>query len=198
MECVNNGFEVCVIDPIYSFLGNEIDQETVKAVIAELKRFAEKKITLLSVFHSAKGIIGDRQTIDRISGSAIFARDADAIISLATHEDGQSVVMEMVLRNYPEQPKKTIVFDDGAFILSDVAPVEKTSRSKPARKFDLPAVADVIKGRVQYKDLVNNIMSSQQVGRNKAVQLVGQLVADGLAIPEPEGRSTYYTKRETV
>jgi hypothetical protein len=198
MKCVSGGFDVCIIDPIYNFLGNEIDQETVKAVITELKRFAEKKITLVSVFHSAKGNIGDRQTIDRISGSAIFARDADAIISLASHEDCQSVVMEMILRNYPEQPKKTIVFDDGAFILSDVAPVEKTSRSKPMRKFDLPSVAEAIEGRIQYKDLLNKIMACQCVGRNKAVQLVGDIVTSGLVTTETIGRCTYYSKRETV
>jgi hypothetical protein len=178
-ECVKGGYEVCIIDPLYPFLGNEIDQEQVKAVLAELKRFAEKKITLASVFHSAKGNIADRQTIDRISGSSIFARDADGIISLAVHEDGQSVVMECILRNYPEQPKQTIVFDDGAFVVSDALPVERTSKSRPVRTFDLQQVAASLSEPMAYTRAVNSIKENCRCGLNKAKDLLADAVSKG-------------------
>jgi hypothetical protein len=179
-ECTRGGFEVCILDPFYIFCGNEIDQEAVKAVLCELKLFTEKKITLVSVFHSAKGNIGDRQTIDRISGSSIFARDADGIISLAVHEDGQSVVMECILRNYPEQPKQTIVFDDGAFVVSDALPVERTSKSRPVRTFDLQQVASSLSAPMTYTRAVKAIKEDSHCGLNKAKLLLADAVSKGM------------------
>jgi RecA-family ATPase len=53
--------------------------------------FTQSGISLLYVAHAAKGKIEDLQLIDRVSGSGIYARDCDALLSLAQHEDSEPV-----------------------------------------------------------------------------------------------------------
>lgn len=189
-----------IVDPAYLLLEDEIDQQEVRRCVREMKRFAQIGITLLMIYHATKGRIGDRQVIDRVAGSGIFARDCSTLVSLCEHaNEADHVVMSCEVRNHPPQPPKTILFDNGAFHLADeVAPIEKTSTTKTARKFDLEAVARSITGRMTYKDVVESIRSAQGVGRNKAVELVGQLVTGGLVETETVGRCTFYQRRETV
>jgi hypothetical protein len=195
--CIDGQFTVCIIDPSYVFFADENDQREVKATIQRLKEFSREKITLVTMYHSAKGLIGDRQAIDRISGSGIFARDADALISLALHEDGQSVVIEWTLRGYPEQPKQTIAFNSGCFEVSDIAPLEKTSRSRPKRDFDMASVAKSVRPGMNYTAGVNAIKVSQSVGRDKARELFALCLSQELIVPESEGRTTTYHQKLT-
>ena len=41
--------------------------------------------------------------MDRISGSGVFARDPDAIITMTRHEQDDAFAVEMTLRNHPPQ-----------------------------------------------------------------------------------------------
>jgi hypothetical protein len=41
--------------------------------------------------------------MDRISGSGVFARDPDTIITMTRHEQDDAFATEMTLRNHPPQ-----------------------------------------------------------------------------------------------
>ena len=51
--------------------------------------------------HFAKGNASAKETIDRISGSGVFARDPDRLVLFTKHEEERAFVVEMVLRNLP-------------------------------------------------------------------------------------------------
>jgi hypothetical protein len=51
--------------------------------------------------HFAKGNASAKETIDRISGSGVFARDPDSLVVFTKHEEEGAFVVEMVLRNLP-------------------------------------------------------------------------------------------------
>src|SRR3954462_16003810 len=51
--------------------------------------------------HFAKGNAAAKETIDRISGSGVFARDPDSLIPFTKHEEEGAFTVEMVLRNLP-------------------------------------------------------------------------------------------------
>ena len=51
--------------------------------------------------HFAKGNAAAKETIDRISGSGVFARDPDSLITFTKHEEEDAYTIEMVLRNLP-------------------------------------------------------------------------------------------------
>jgi hypothetical protein len=191
--CSRRGITMCILDPFYTFIGNEIDQEQVKEAINQMKAFSQRGITLVSVFHATKGLIGDRQTIDRISGSGIFARDADALLSLAVHENKTSVVLSFALRNYLEPDSRTIDFDNGAFVDSDLAPVELTSKSRPKREFNLADVARCISVETTYTEAHRAVSQAICCGREKAKALLTLCCKEELLFKRTAGKNTFYS-----
>ena len=55
--------------------------------------------------HYSKGNQSQKEAIDRISGSGVFARDPDSIINFTRHEDEDAFVVDPILRNLkPVEP----------------------------------------------------------------------------------------------
>ncbi len=51
--------------------------------------------------HFSKGNAAAKESIDRISGSGVFARDPDSLITFTKHEEEGAFTVEMTLRNLP-------------------------------------------------------------------------------------------------
>ena len=49
--------------------------------------------------------------MDRLSGSNVFTRDADTIITLTEHTERNCYTVEMVLRNFPQQRSFVVEWD---------------------------------------------------------------------------------------
>jgi hypothetical protein len=60
--------------------------------------------TLIITHHFAKGNVSKKNTIDRMSGSGVFARDPDTVIQLTPHEDENTLVVSPILRDHKEMP----------------------------------------------------------------------------------------------
>lgn len=192
--------QVAGLDPFYTCVGDESDQAEVKKAVEAMKMFAADGVTLVSVFHSSKGNIGDRQAIDRISGSGIFARDASTMLTLCEHaSELNHVVLTTVCRNHPPKEAQTIHFNEGAFEPSDVAAVEKTGRTRTARKVDPSTVAACFTEKpLAYNDALEAIKTRCGVGTNLAKGFLREAVTLGSVSVTTEGRNTFYTKRDTV
>ena len=50
--------------------------------------------------HFAKGNAAGKEHLDRVSGSGVWARDPDAIITATRHEEDDAFAVEMTLRNF--------------------------------------------------------------------------------------------------
>lgn len=92
-----------VIDPFYkTFDGDENAAGDVEDAMSELDGLAAATgAAVVFVHHHAKGLAGARKSIDRGSGSGVFARDPDAILDvspLCTDESG----LERIEANHPE------------------------------------------------------------------------------------------------
>jgi RecA-family ATPase len=193
---------VCIVDPAYLLLGDEIDQMQAKSNVQAMRAFAAAGVTLVNVFHGTKGHIGDRQVIDRISGSGVYARDASTMLSLCEHaSEPDHVVLAAVTRNHPPQDARTLVFQDGAFtVADDVASIEKTSKTRSARKFDLQSVANCLPtgDGMKYGQAADRIRDRLAIGLNKAKELLGAAVESGHVEMLSVGTRTEYRKRESV
>ena len=53
--------------------------------------------------HYSKGNQALKESIDRISGSGVFARDPDSIVTMTRHEEDDAFAVELTLRNLPPQ-----------------------------------------------------------------------------------------------
>ena len=110
-----------IADPAYMLIaGDETDQTAVKAAVTAMKKFGAAGITLVCVYHGTKGKMGDRQAIDRIAGSGIFARDMATLVSLVEHaSEVDHAVMTTITRNHAPAEPVTVRFADGAFAVAD-------------------------------------------------------------------------------
>jgi hypothetical protein len=98
-------YALIVIDPIYKTLNGRDENAAgdMAAVMNELERVAvETGAAVAFGAHFAKGNASGKASIDRMSGSGVFARDPDAIITATPHEVEGAFTIEMTLRNFPQ------------------------------------------------------------------------------------------------
>jgi len=98
------GYSLIVLDPVYKLYGNtdENSASEVAQLLNELERVCvETGAAVLFGAHYSKGNQAAKESIDRISGSGVFARDPDSIIPFTRHEEEESFVVEPILRNLP-------------------------------------------------------------------------------------------------
>ena len=97
------GYDLIVPDPIYKTLMGRDENATgdIGAVCNEIEAVAVQTGAAVAFgAHFAKGNAAAKQAIDRISGSGVFARDPDTIITATPHEEEDCFTINMVLRNF--------------------------------------------------------------------------------------------------
>lgn len=100
----DTGYSLIDLDPIYKLYGNtdENSASEVGQLMNELESVTVKtNSTVAFGAHYSKGNQAAKESIDRISGSGVFARDPDSIIPFTKHEEENSFVVEPILRNLP-------------------------------------------------------------------------------------------------
>lgn len=101
-------FDLIILDPIYKALGWR--DENKAGDINDLLNEVEKLITgtgaaVVFANHFSKGNQSLKQAIDRQSGSGVFARDPDVLMSMTPHAEENCLVIDSTLRNVaPIQP----------------------------------------------------------------------------------------------
>jgi len=102
-------YALIVLDPIYKAMVGKSENMAggVGALCNQLERLAEATgAAIVFAHHFTKGNAKKKAAIDRMSGSGVFARDADTIITLTEHGMGERCyTIEMTLRNFaPQEP----------------------------------------------------------------------------------------------
>jgi hypothetical protein len=98
------GHALVVLDPTYKLLG-AADENSATDVAALLNAVESVAVTsgaaVAMAGHFAKGNAAQKEAIDRISGSGVFARDPDSLITFTRHEEEGAFAVEFTLRNLP-------------------------------------------------------------------------------------------------
>jgi RecA-family ATPase len=107
-EAKRVGFMLIVLDPFYKLLGarDENASRDMADLMNQIERVAVDTggaVAFGSRF--AKGNASAKESMDRISGSGVFARDPDSILTTTRHEQDDAFSVEMTLRNHaPQEP----------------------------------------------------------------------------------------------
>jgi hypothetical protein len=101
-------YALIVIDPLYAGLGgrSENDAAEMALLMNRIEELAELGPAVALGHHFAKGNSAMRDSIDRASGSGVFARDPDSIVTLTRHQTDSAFVAEFTLRNFPQLAPK--------------------------------------------------------------------------------------------
>ncbi len=172
-HCEAGHYDVVVVDPAYKVQsGSENDADSITAFCAELDRLAEAlKCTIAYSHHHPKGNQGNRDALDRGSGSGVFARDADAIIDMTELDcddqsgNGKPFRLEFVLRDFKEQaPREAwfvypvhVVDESGALSTCDYKGGKSTKKRQGEKLKQLETKLDEFMGdydEVPRKDFV--------------------------------------------
>lgn len=83
-RAAKRGYELVIIDPIYKVLTGDENSASEMAAFCNLFDRISKDCGCAVVYchHHSKGSQGDKRSMDRASGSGVFARDPDAMIDL--------------------------------------------------------------------------------------------------------------------
>ena len=108
----NAGYGMIIFDPIYKMYGWDMDENSASDIghlLNALEAFARKTgASVVYSHHYAKGGQAGKESIDRASGSGVFARDPDTIVNITALEDNDentSYRVDMSLRCFkPVKP----------------------------------------------------------------------------------------------
>jgi len=99
-------YSLIILDPIYKTMvgRSENSASTVGILCKQIDRIIEATgAAVIFAHHYTKGNAAKKSQMDRMSGSGVFARDADSIITLTEHQQKNCYVVEMTLRNLAPQ-----------------------------------------------------------------------------------------------
>lgn len=110
------GFSLIILDPVYKVLtGDENSAAEMSEFCRHLDRIANDcNATLVFCHHHSKGVQGGKRSMDRASGSGVFARDPDALIDLLPleSETARKVYSDTVECDAIRETAKKFAYDD--------------------------------------------------------------------------------------
>lgn len=186
------GFGLIILDPSYKLLGDadENSARDIALLLNELERLAvETGAAIVFTAHFAKGNASSKDAQDRMSGSGVFARDPDTIITFTALQADDHYAVESILRTLPPQPPFAIRWEYPAFqVAADMDPgdLKKPNRGNTKAvptadqmiglfKTNLEKPRTVLLSAVQMRVLFD----ARGWDRNAAPALRDELVAEG-------------------
>jgi hypothetical protein len=140
-------YALIIIDPIYKGLGGRDENSAgdISELCNELERLAVATgAAVLYAAHFSKGNQAGKEAIDRISGSGVWARDADSIMTLTAHEEEGAYTVDMILRNLPEQPSFVVKWDFPLMRVADELDPAKLKKAGRTREHTPEALLEVL------------------------------------------------------
>lgn len=183
-------YAAIILDPTYKLgIGDENAAEQVTKFCNAIDKLANTGASVIYAHHHSKGAQGAKSSMDRASGSGVFARDADALLDMielripeeaigeVKAEYGDSVTawrMEATLREFQRIEPVNLFFSyplhelDAAGILSD-ANLEENERSMENGR-EMGSLANKIKKAANASDLARAIQRDEDFAGKRKTQ----------------------------
>lgn len=95
-------YSLIIVDPIYKVLG-ERDENSAGDINSLLNEFEKIAVasgaSVVAGHHFSKGSQAGKEAMDRVSGSGVFARSPDAMVTITKHEEKDAYTVEATLRH---------------------------------------------------------------------------------------------------
>jgi len=139
-------YVLIVVDPIYKTMAgrDENDAGAVGEVCNEIEAVAVKTGAAIAFgSHFAKGNASQKNAIDRISGSGVFARDPDAILTATPLATDGAFSLELTLRDFAPVEKFGIRWEYPLMVRDETLDPDDLKQIKPGRKTE-HSVQDIL------------------------------------------------------
>ena len=163
-------YGLVVFDPIYKMLHGR-DENAASQVASLLKLFSqfaeETGAAIVYGNHFSKGNQATRESIDRVSGSGVFARDPDAIVTLTKHVNEGTFVAEFTLRNSPPIEPFCVRWDHPLMALDTEADPSKLKKpgGRPSQYANNELLSLLSGGPLDFKEWRQRAEAEVGIGR---------------------------------
>ena len=181
------GYGLVIIDPSYKLIGSG-DENSASDVGAMMSSFelitVETHAAVLFGAHFAKGNASQKEAIDRISGSGVFARDPDTILTFTHHESPNCFTVEATLRNLPPIPSFVVEWTHPYFQRKpDLDPADLKKRPGRPKSFSDDSVLDLISDHPLSSEMWSkNAQNELGVSRGSFYSIKDRLSKNGLTL----------------
>jgi AAA domain len=166
-----------VADPTYKLLGPNRDENAagdIAQVTAIFERLTEATgASVIYAQHFSKGNQAGKESIDRGAGSGVWARDADAIITMTKHQEGDDcLTIETTLRSFPRIDPFVVRWNFPLFQRApELDPADLKQPSKRGGSSPKYSVKDLVEclGNRQLTTSEFQRLANEETGMSKAV-----------------------------
>ena len=183
-----NQFDLIIIDPIYKLLGSRDENKAgdIATLLNEIESLAVQTGAAVAFgAHYSKGNQAQKEVIDRIGGSGVFARDPDTILNFTRHEQEDCFSVEATLRNHPPIKSFVVRWEFPLMVvdsLLDPADLKQAGPAKdkpePKTKEDMLALVPE-DGSIAFNVLIR-LGQDANIGVNKGRSFITELIDDGV------------------
>lgn len=144
----SRNYSLIIIDPIYKLYGelNENSAGEVARLLNSLDSLCvETGAAVAFGAHYSKGNQAAKESIDRISGSGVFSRDPDSILSFTKHEQDGAFTVDCTLRNHPAIEPFVVEWDFPIFKVGNLDPDNlKQAKGGRSKMFSEKQILDLL------------------------------------------------------
>jgi hypothetical protein len=186
-------FVLIGLDPTYKLLGARDENKAgdIASLMNEFEVLAVRTGALVAFgAHYSKGNQASKESIDRIGGSGVFARDPDSILNFTKHEQENCFVVEATLRNHAPIEPFVVRWDYPLFCVDatlNPARLKQAGRKEQYNPKDLLALIDE---PMHATEIVTAAYEELQMPRRRVFELLADLKRGGL-LRQPEKRGKY-------
>jgi hypothetical protein len=190
-RCEGKEYSMIIPDPIYSMMGdrNENAANEMADFLNHLSLLSEATgAAVVYTHHFAKGMASSKEQIDRASGSGVFARHADGIITLTRHEQDNAFVVEAELRSFRRPDPFTIKWEYPLMETVDLDPRKlKNKAGRPSAHTVADLTACLPPEGLSSGDWKAVVAKSRAMSASTFYELKKRATADGL-VSEKNGK----------
>ena len=186
-------FVLIIIDPVYKLLLGRDENKAgdIASLMDEFEVLAVRTGAAVGFgAHYSKGNQAQKESIDRIGGSGVFARDPDSILNFTHHEQPDCFTVEMTLRNHPPQDPFVVKWEFPLFIVDPTLDPAKLKKIGRAREHHAKELLELIDKAMSATEIVKAAYAECNIPRRRAFELLAELKAAGL-IKQPKPRGNY-------
>ena len=182
-------FDLIVLDPVYKLLGNRDENKAgdIASLLNEIESLAVTTGAAVAFgAHYSKGNQSQKDSIDRIGGSGVFARDPDTILNFTHHEEKDCFTVDATLRNHPPITPFVVRWNFPLMMVDDLLdPMRLKQQGRPG--ISPEKLLDLIDGPMSASAIVRIAEEEIGCGRSKTFELLRKLKKDGLLKQDTPG-----------
>lgn len=162
-RALKKNYIAVIIDPIYKVLtGDENSADQMAHFTNQFDKVAtELGCSVIYCHHHSKGAQGGKKSMDRASGSGVFARDPDALIDLVELEVSEELLTQRLNQAACEVYKRALQEQNNAYYQQNVGLDDLLSPAQMRTHFE-KGIPDVM-ARAPYVDKLEEVRNKIQI-----------------------------------